>query len=386
GLLRLLPGVVDNSNRDAPGQAGAPQVNGGQAGQFVVTLDGVPNQDVGNTPGSGFFTPNVDAIAEVRVMLAGTQAEFGARSGGQMSVSIKNGTNQFHGSGYYFWRHEMFNANSWNNDLLGVAKPAYRFKNPGYTFGGPVLIPGTNFNKGRNKLFFFFAHDILLRTSSTVSQMTFPTAAERSGDFSQSYDGTTNQVITVKDPTTGLAIPGNRLPASLQSAAGQAILNLFPTPNTSDPTGRHAYNTRYVLPTKNPANNEILRVDWNVGSKTLAYARFIRDFKGYDGACNIYLVCFVSGFNTPTRWPMLDGGYDNHSNGVVGTVVHTFTPTMVNELSYGVNLIDQSVAVNQSQLQKFTRASTGLTQSLLPAFYPDANPSNLIPNVQFNPQ
>jgi hypothetical protein len=384
GLLRLLPGVLDTSNRDAPGAAGAPQVNGGQAGQFVVTLDGVPNQDVGNTGGAGFFTPNVDAIGEVRVLLSGTQAEFGSRSGGQMTVTIKNGTNKFHGSGYYFWRHEMFNANSWNNDLLGVAKPPYRFKNPGYTLGGPVIIPGTNFNKGRNKLFFFWAHDILLRSSSNLSQMTFPTAAERSGDFSQSYDGTTNRVITLFDPTqTGVPLPGNQLPKGLWSPAGQAILNLFPLPNTTDPTGRHAYNTRYVLPTGNPANNEILRVDWNVGSKTLAYARFIRDFKGNDGPCNIYLVCFVSGFNTATKWPMLDGGYDIHANGVVGTVVHTFTPTMVNELSYGSNLISQSVSVNQAQLAKFTRASTGLTQSVLPAFYPDANPMNLIPNVQF---
>jgi carboxypeptidase family protein len=385
GLLRLLPGVLDTSNRDAPGAAGAPQVNGGQAGQFVVTLDGVPNQDVGNTGGSGFFTPNVDAIGEVRVLLSGTQAEFGSRSGGQMSVSIKSGTNKFHGSGYYFWRHEMFNANSWNNDLLRVAKPPYRFKNPGYTLGGPVLIPGTNINKSRNKLFFFWAHDILLRTGSTVSQMTFPTEAERSGDFSQSYDATTNQVITLKDPTTGFAIPGNRLPANLQSAAGKSILNLFPTPNTTDPTGRHAYNTRYVLPTKNPANNEILRVDWNVGPKTMAYARFIRDFKGNQGPCNIYLVCFVSGFGTGTKWPMLDGGYDIHSNGVVGTVVHTFSPTMVNELSYGTNLVSQSVTVSEDQLAKFTRASTGLTQSVLPAFYPDANPLKLIPNIQFNP-
>jgi hypothetical protein len=385
GLLRVLPGVVDTSNRDAPGAAGAPQVNGGQAGQFVVTLDGVPNQDVGNTGGSGFFTPNVDAIGEVRVLLSGTQAEFGARSGGQMSVSIKSGTNRFHGSGYYFWRHEMFNANAWNNDLLGVAKPAYRFKNPGYTIGGPVIIPGTNFNKSRNKLFFFWAHDILLRKGSTVSQMTFPSAAERNGDFSQSFDGTTNKVITLLDATTGQALPGNRLPTTLQSAAGQAILNLFPLPNTTDPTGRHAYNTRYVLPTSNPANNEILRVDWNVGPKTMAYARYIRDFKGNDGPCNIYLVCFVSGFGTGTKWPMLDGGYDIYSNGVVGTVVHTFTPTMVNELSYGSNLISQSVSVNQDQLGKFTRSSTGLTQSVLPAFYPDANPLSLIPNIQFNP-
>jgi Carboxypeptidase regulatory-like domain len=383
GLLRVLPGVVDANNRDAPGASGAPQVNGGQAGQFVVTLDGLPNQDVGATGNSGFITPNVDAIGEVKVMLSGSQAEFGSRSGGQMSVTIKGGTNQFHGSGYYFWRHEMFNANSWNNDKLGIAKPPYRFKNPGYTLGGPVLIPGTNFNRSRTKLFFFWAHDILLRQSSTLSTITFPTAAERGGDFSQSYDSVTLQPITLKDPTTGAPIPGNHLPANLQSAAGSALLNLFPMSNTTDPSGRHGYNTQYTLPVSNPANNEILRVDWNVNSKTMAYARYIRDVKGTDGPCAVYLICFVSGFGSGTSWPMLNGGYDIHSNNVLGTVVHTFSPTLVNELTFGTNLVNQAVTVGQTQLSAFTRKSTGLTQSLLPSFYPAANPLNLIPDVQF---
>ncbi len=382
GLLRVLPGVVDTANRNAPGDTGAPQVNGGQTGQFLVTLDGVPNQDVGFTAGSGFITPSVDAIGEVRVMLSGTQAEYGARSGGQMSVSIKSGTAKFHGSGYYFWRHEMFNANEFNNNLQGVAKPKYRFKNPGYTIGGPVIIPGTGFNKNRDKLFFFFSHEILLRSSSTVSTMTFPTTAERGGDFSQSYDSTTNKLITLKDPTTRQALPGNILPPGLQSAAGQKLLSLFPLPNTTDPSGRHGYNARYVLPTDNPANNQIARVDWNVGKRTLAYARYIRDYKGTKGNCAIYLVCFNSGFGTGTRWPMLDGAYEVRSNGVVGTVVHTFSPRMVNEFTYGINYIDQKAAVDQAQLQKLTRTATGITPNLLPLFY-KANTLDLIPNIQF---
>ena len=383
GLLRSLPGVLDTADRNAPGDSGAPQVNGGQAGQFLVTLDGVPNQDVGNTPGSGFITPNVDAIGEVKVQLSGSQAEFGARSGGQMTVSIKNGSKEFHGSGYYFWRHEMFNANSWNNDRNGIAKPPYRFKNPGGTIGGPVLIPGTKFNKDRNKLFFFFAYDQLMRTNSQVTTLTFPTQAERNGDFSQSFDSVTNRVITLKDPTTGNAIAGNQLPKNLWSPAGQALLNLFPLPNTTDPSGRHGYNTRYVLPSSLPNNNQIGRVDWNVGPKTLAYGRYIRDFKGQSGPCVIYLVCNTSGFGSATRWPMLDGDYNIYSNGVVGTVVHTFSPNLVNEFSYGINFIDQSVGINASQLAAFTREKTGLTQSVLPQFYPTANPMNLVPDVQF---
>ncbi len=378
GLLRTLPGVLDTSNRDAPGATGAPQVNGGQTGQFLVTLDGVPNQDVGYTGGSGFLTPSVDAIGEVKVMLSGSQAEYGARSGGQMSVSIKNGTKEFHGSAYYFWRHEMFNANAWNNNRQGIARPKYRFKNPGYTIGGPVLIPFTGFNKSRNKLFFFWSHDILLRRDSAVNNVTFPTALERGGNFSQSYDGTTNQVITLKDPTiAGAVLPGNILPANLQSAAGKAILNLFPLPTgPDDPTGRHAYNSRYILPRSTPQDNEILRMDWNVNSKTLAYGRFIHDYKGTQGPCSVYLIC-------NTSWPMLDGSYDVRSNGVVATVVHTFTPTLVNETMYGINLIDQSVFLVSDLLAGLNRDTRGLSQSVLPQFYPSNNPLNVIPSVGF---
>jgi hypothetical protein len=383
GLLRALPGVLDTADRNAPGDSGAPQVNGGQAGQFLVTLDGVPNQDVGNTPGSGFITPNVDAISEVKVMLAGSQAEFGARSGGQMSVSIKSGTKQFHGSAYYFWRHEMFNANSWNNDRNHVAKPPYRFKNPGGTIGGPIIIPGTNFNKSRDKLFFFFAYDQLIRTTSQVTTLTFPTQAERNGDFSQSYDAVTNKVITLKDPITGKPIPGNQLPRGLWSPAGQALLNLFPLPNATDPSGRHGYNARYVLPSHLPNNNQIARVDWNISPKTVAYGRYISDFKGQSGPCPIYLVCNTSGFGSATRWPMLDGDYDIHSNSVVGTVVHVFTPTLINEATYGINFIDQTVTANQQQLAAFTRDKAGLPPNVLAEFYPEANPLQLVPDVQF---
>jgi len=383
GLLRGLPGVLDTANRNAPGDTGAPQVNGGQTGQFLVTLDGVPNQDVGFTAGSGFITPSVDAIGEVKVMLSGSQAEYGARSGGQMSVSVKSGTANFHGSGYYFWRHEMFNANEFNNNVLRVAKPKYRYKNPGYTIGGPIIIPGTGFNKDRNKLFFFFSHDILLRSSTTTSTMTFPTQIERNGDFSQSYDSITNTVITLKNPTTGQPLAGNILPLSLQSSVGQKLLNLFPLPNTTDPSGRHGYNAMYVLPTDNPSNNEIARVDWNVSKKTVAYGRYIRDYKGTKGNCAMYLICFISGFGTGTRWPMLDGAYEVRSNGLLGTVIHTFTPRIVNEFSYGINWIDQIASVNDTQLQTLTRTATGITQSLLPSFY-SANPRNLIPGIQFN--
>ena len=90
-----------------------------------------------------------------------------------------------------------------------------------------MLIPGTEFNKGRNKLFFFFSQELLSRTDpGGLNQRRMPTALERAGDFSQTFDGNlpSNRLIFIRDPllsgtcnsvTGGPAcFPGNRIPAS----------------------------------------------------------------------------------------------------------------------------------------------------------------------------
>ena len=156
-VIKTLPGVQDLSNHDSRGWGGdTPTVNGGQSGQVVITLDGIVSQDSGNYSMNSTLSPSPDAIGEVKLLVSNYTAEYGARNGGQMNVTIKNGTNQFHGSGYYDWRHETINANEFFNNKLGVVKPRYRYQNPGFTIGGPVVIPGVRFNKDRNRLFFFF--------------------------------------------------------------------------------------------------------------------------------------------------------------------------------------------------------------------------------------
>src|SRR5678815_2014351 len=165
-------------------------------------------------------------------------AEYGGRTGGQLTFSTKNGTAQFHGSAYYYWRHEMFNANEFFNNKnavngVAVEKPKYRYQNPGATIGGPLIIPGTNFNKSRTKLFFFFSADYLRNRNTINNTFTMPSALERTGDFSQSVT-TTGALIPITDPTTGALFPENRIPTNRISPAGLAMLNLFPLP---DPLG-----------------------------------------------------------------------------------------------------------------------------------------------------
>jgi carboxypeptidase family protein len=160
GMVRLLPGVVDTANREAPGWNNlvGVTVNGSRSGTLNLTLDGVSSLDTGSQQGP-YLAPGLDAIGEVKVLLTNYQAEYGRSSGGTINVVIKNGTRDFHGSGFYFKRHEQFNANEFFNNARGIDKQRYRFNYWGGTIGGPVIIPGTGFNKSRDKLFFFWSQE-----------------------------------------------------------------------------------------------------------------------------------------------------------------------------------------------------------------------------------
>ena len=384
GLLKLLPGVFDVVTRDAPGGAMA-TVNGGLNGQVLITIDGIVSQDSGSTVGTQ-YQPSVDAIGEVKVLLTNYQAEYGARAGGMVNVVIKNGTQDFHGSAYYYKRNEVLNANNFFNnsgriDLGADGKarsPVYRYDNFGYTVGGPLIVPGTRFNKNRNQLFFFWSQDILKRKVVTALQrVTFPTELERRGDFSQSVFGNNGQAVAVRDPTTQVPFPGSIIPASRIDPAGQKLLSIFPLPNAVDSSGTRQFNALNQFIQDQPLTDKILRVDYNIASKTLFYFRLLNGYRntaGYGSA----------GLGASTTWPQLNTEYSIQTGGIVGTVIHTFSPNLVNELTYGINRAYQQVSIpNKTELAKNTRSGTGLGLALLPQIYPQANPLDLLPTTTF---
>ena len=149
-LIMTLPGVQTVASSDFRGWSGGgiPAVNGGRTGQIILNLDGVASQDSGNLA-PGYLSPSIDAISEVKLLVSNYTAEYGGRTGGQLTFTIKSGTPQFHGTAFYYWRHETLNGNEFFNNKNGVARQRYRYQNPGGTIGGPLLIPGTRFNKNR---------------------------------------------------------------------------------------------------------------------------------------------------------------------------------------------------------------------------------------------
>jgi outer membrane receptor protein involved in Fe transport len=375
GLLKQLPGVVDTQNREAPGwnNLGGLSINGGRNNTINLTYDGVTNLDTGSNTGP-FLAPGLDSIAEIKVLTSNYQAEYGRSSGGTINVVTKSGTREFHGGGFYSQRRNKFNANEWQNNKFGRVKPPYSFDYSGYHLGGPVLLPG-KFNASRNKLFFFWNQEFLPRTNpGNLERRTMPTELERRGDFSQSF-GTDGRLIVIRDPQTGQPFPGNIIPANRIDANGQALLNLFPAPNATDAaaTGRQ-YNYTFQSAYEQPRNDQVLRVDWNVAPKTLFYSRLNFGYEAYKGGWGFVL--------NNANWPQLPIAYEIHSYGVVNTVLHTFSPTTVLEVTVGLNHGKQTVEpLTQADLERNDRTRVGL--SGLPQFFPDANPSRIVPNVNF---
>ncbi len=371
GLVRLLPGVIDTANRNAPGwnNLGGITINGNRQGTINLTLDGISSLDTGSM-GGPYLAPSLDAVAEVKVLLTNYQAEYGRSSGGTINTVIKSGTKEFHGGAYYFLRNEALNANEFFRNRDGLRRPQYRFNYPGYFIGGPV--PMGNFNKNRDKLFFFWSQEFLPRRyPSSLQRRTFPTQAQRNGDFSQTFD-TNRTLIPIWDPLNNrVPFPGNMVPQNRIDRNGQALLNIFPQPNAVDPTFN--FNALIQAPITQPRRDSILRVDYNIGPKTLFYWRGINDYEAYKGDFDFVLAS--------SSWAQLPINYQIRSAGMVSTLIHTFNATTVNEFTFGVNRAKQTVdPLSQEGLDRNTRSK--VTPNL-PQFFPQANARNLIPQANF---
>ena len=182
GMLVVIPGVqTTQQDTTSENSIGSVHINGGIAGLANFTVDGIADTDTANNT-TLHYEPNMDSIAEMRVLTANYQAEYGHNSSSTISIVTKSGSQQFHGSAWVNKRHEMFNANSFFNNLNGLPKSTYRFFVWGYSIGGPVYIPKV-FNTEKKKLFFFVSQEYKQKPGIQSGYLNVPTAAQRAGNF-----------------------------------------------------------------------------------------------------------------------------------------------------------------------------------------------------------
>ena len=378
-LTRILPGVVATNSvgTDELGIFGIDTVNGVRSEYSTATVDGVD----ANTNARGIdrveTPPNLDAIAEVKVLANNFQAEYGGASGSLINAVTKSGTRDFHGTLYYYNRNEAYNAADFFNGLEKT-----RFNTIGYNVGGPVWYPHAPFNRNKDKLFFFFSQEIWPTThpgDNDPYQITVPTALERIGDFSKSRDRNGNPIVLTDPKNCGSSgsqnclLDSTHLNPAFVNPSLQKLLNLLPLPtaNLINPDACPTCNFATHTTEKNPVNQRILRLDYNVSDKWRTYLRAedmsVRS-QGNDAA------------DTPMIYlsSTLPVDYDNRAPNVALNVTYLASPTLVNELNVGWASWseDQVFPRGQSELAAVEKSALGVSLS---QFNSQVNPLGLIP-------
>jgi hypothetical protein len=347
-LLKILPGMAPtgtgvenkpgfsgevigiNGNGDGGKQSalGNFAANGTRNEAMDIVMDGSHASD----PGCNCATPvnpNVDMIQEFKVLQSNFSAE-NAKGPIVINSITKSGSSSFHGTGYLSARHFALNSNEWALNRAGQASPENKFFFPGGNLGGPVLIPGTRFNKNRDKLFFFTGYEYYKQTIDTgVLSSVVPTAAMRNGDFSDPaislLSGEYNKV------PKGFA--NGTIPTNQFDPGGKALLNLFPTPN-ADPRTNNGNN--YVQSLVVPQNmyQWLTRVDYGISDNTKLFVRYNRQRETQNFPVQLW---WRNGGAVPYPTPIVG---KNLSDSLSASLTHVFSPSLTNEVVFGITHIN----------------------------------------------
>jgi hypothetical protein len=375
--VSLMPGVVDTSNgREAPSPTSIQNIFilGGRDDQKNVTVDGVTNLDTGANNAVSAM-PSMDAVAEMKVLMSAYSAENG-RNPFAINVITRGGGTSFHGQASYYFRNEDLNANNFFSNEAGQPRQEYRYNIASYSVGGPAILP--KLNRNRNRLFFFFSQEFQNQVVPyAVEEKTVPSALERRGDFSQSYNNK-GAVITVNDPLNGKKpFPGNILPAARLTATGQAILNMFPLPNFTDPNLANRYNWNYYAAASETYDRrtETLRLDWSPRDNWQLY------FSGSNNADH-QNVPYAAGNSSWVAGSMnipltpIDDRFPGRLASIHST--NSITPSLFNEAV--VSAVRNTITLNPLNPAAVNRKTLGIN---IPERNPALNPMDLIPAMSF---
>ena len=354
-LLTLEPGVVQRTNSNT---GSGTHVFGSRDRSHNVTIDGIDaNESTVPNPQSNLQRLQPDDVQEFRTVTLNATAQEGRNSGANVMVATKAGTNQFHGSLFYFNRNTDFNANEWFNNASGIAPPQLKLHQYGADIGGPII---------KNKTFFFFSVQpnlILLSQPITAAFGSTPmvyTSLARTGIFrfvrgTVTANGTkyTRNSPALVD-ASGNLLPGiatcsaaNKFENCVDSynifandpahigadAATLGLINSEPLPNNFASTGDGLNTAGYSWnpPSKFTGPQYMGRVDHTFGPNDNIFVRWLQgryDTKQGDFTNNRPMVF-------PNFPPLGEVGRLNRNLAI--SYRHTFSPTLVNELTMGFN-------------------------------------------------
>ena len=342
-----------NANGDAGSQSplnDAYTYNGLPSNSLDITADGAHVADPGcncDTP----VNPTSDFLQEIKVLQGNFSAEN--QKGPILITSVtKSGGQDFHGSLFFSARNYTLNANDALNNADKAPKPHNEYYYPGVSIGGPVIIPGTNFNKNKDKLFFFAGYEYFYQVLDTgLLRATVPTPGMLQGNFSSSElqkigDPTHNYNTASGSPagsacpgtsvsagnylpclnSTGLGwYPGGIIPAGDLNSNMLALMKLYPAAN-ADPAITHGYN--YVQSEVFNQNNQqfVIRGDYNISDNTKLFVRYNYQRETQQFPVGLW---WRNGSQVPYPTPV-EG--KNRSKSISGSLTHVFNPTMTNEL------------------------------------------------------
>lgn len=390
-FVKIMPGmaftggVVNQSSyqaddeRTGSGPVGRFSANGQRTAALDITSDGAHIVDPGCNCGQAMNT-NAEMTQEVKVLTS----NFGADSAkGPVVINTigKSGGKSFHGEAYVYDRYYSANANDWQNNHAGLnaagqpnaPKAQTKYLYPGFQIGGPVIIPKTDFNKNRDKLFFFFATQYYKQdVDNGVYHAVVPTQAMRNGDFSNAAYLKELNGGGVKSVPTGTGITNGIIPQSMWDANGRALMNVYPLDNV-DPAANGGWN--YVNAQTRFSNmaQYHARLDYNFSDSTKLYVTYNRQ---RDNAVNSLDVLWTGNANSwasptaPYPTPIVES---TKSEVVTTNLTKVFNPTLTNELIFSWTFLN--LPNHFQDPSKVDRGSLGLNYNLL---FSHPNAQNLI--------
>ena len=339
GIAFLAAGVTETAgsgiNDSYP--AGTNFVSNGQRNATAdIRLDGnlltAPEQGEGGTSNI-YYQPTVEALQEEKVQNNGVSAEYGSSGGTVIDEVMKSGTNHLHGSAYWFNQNAAYDARDYFNT---GPRPAHSQNQDGFSIGGPIF---------KNKTFFFADLESVIASNPVNIVATVPTADQINGNFSKSmtYDQNGNAVLNqIFDPNkidaASLLRPAytnNTIPTGEIDKVGQAIMKLYPQPNTAGDSVTGANNYRNVILSSTKQLQFDIKIDQHFNEKSVLSVR--------------YSNVFASG-TTPTVFgdgEFNDGlAYTDHVYNDGLTYTYTPTPNTLWTSAFGIDRVAQPSHTN----------------------------------------